>query len=232
MNLTLMKSKNPKNKPLDYQELRENMVEGQIKPNKVTDEKLIRVLSETAKENFVPAPLKPVCYVDEDLEILEGRYLMEPVVFARLIQEAKVKDTDVVLDIGSLYGYSTAVLSQLADTVIGLEEDSDVVTTANENTSDPLYCNAAIVEGALKEGFAGHAPYSVILINGAVAEVPQALFNQLEEGGRLVTIVRKPKQQGVATLFTKKGNKIVSTPLFDASVPYLKSFEPKEGFTF
>lgn len=232
MNSMLMKSKSLKSKPINYEALRANMVECQIKPNKVSDPKLIEVLKNTAKEEFVPTALKSVCYVDEDLEIMKGRYLMDPVTFSRLIQEANIKNIDIVLDIGCLMGYSTAILSQLADTVIGVEDEEDTVSEANENISDPLFCNAAVVLGDLNKGFDGHAPYSVIFINGAVSEVPQAIFNQLENGGRLLTIIQKDNKQGVATLFQKHDNKIVEKPLFDASVPYLPSFEPKEKFRF
>jgi len=107
-----------------------HMVEGQIRPNHVTDPRVLAAMSEIPRERFVPEGRQSVAYVDEDIEIAPGRYLMEPMVLARLVQEARIRPQDVVLDVGCATGYSSAILAQLAEAVVALEEDEMLSTRA------------------------------------------------------------------------------------------------------
>lgn len=216
----------------DFATARFNMVEGQIRPNKVTNAALVDAMMNLPRELFVPQDRKPMAYVDEDLAIGGGRYLMEPMVFARLVNEAAPDKQCVVLDIGCAAGYSAAILSRVAGTVMALESDESLAGQAVANLKTVGADNAVVVRGGLAEGLPGQGPYDVILIGGAVAEVPSSLLAQLAEGGRLAAIVAPGSGISRATLFEKVGGVVSRRELFDAASPYLVGFEPKAGFTF
>jgi protein-L-isoaspartate(D-aspartate) O-methyltransferase len=176
----------------DFQDLRTKMVDNQIRTTDVTDLRVIDAFLTVPREVFVPANRQVLAYIDED-QLLEGegtapRYLMEPSPFAKLIQLAKVNKNDVVLDIGCGTGYSSAILSELAGSVIGLESDSSLSAIAAARLQELSHDNVVIVSGDLKAGYPSEAPYDVIFIEGAVDFVPEVLFNQLKEGGRLIAV--------------------------------------------
>ncbi len=216
----------------DYAAVRHTMVESQLRTNEVSEPRLVAALEAVPREAFVPEPLRGIAYVDEDLEVAPARFLMEPRVLALLIQAASLDAADVVLDVGCLSGYSTALLACLADTVVGLESDADLARRADELMSTLGVDNAAVVTGLLAEGYAKQAPYDVILIGGAVPEVPPALIDQLAEGGRLLTILRPPGAVGRAALMLRRHGQVSTRALFDAAVPALPGFERNPSFVF
>ena len=221
----------------DFDTMRAHMVDSQILPNKVTDPRLIEALRAVPRELFVPEAKRGVAYVDEDLPLGGGRYLMEPLVFARLVEAAAVAAADTVLDLGCASGYSTAVLGRLAASVIGVESDPDLLGMAGAVLARLEVDNAVVVEGALAEGFPEQAPYDVILVNGAVATLPRSITAQLAEGGRLVTVIvdRQVSDRchvGQAVRLTRHGGMLSRRPLFDAAVPPLPGFEVQPGFVF
>jgi protein-L-isoaspartate(D-aspartate) O-methyltransferase len=207
------------------------MVEGQIRTNKVTDSSLIAALSDLPRERFVPPAWRGTAYVDEDLPLGQGRHLMEPMVLARLLQTADVAPSDVALVIGSGAGYSAAVLARLCTTVVAIEENSTLAGDAAALLSELGIDNAVVVEGALATGYARQAPYDVILIDGAVAEIPAVILDQLAEGGRLVTVVRAGRV-GRATLVSLRGGAISRRIIFDAATPLLPGFVAEQHFAF
>lgn len=216
----------------DFAAARHNMVEGQIRTNKVTDPALIDALSSLPREQFVPAERRSVAYMDEDLRIGGDRHLLEPMILARLLQEAEPTKTDVALDIGCATGYATAVLARLTATAIGLESDPALARQAGETLSRLAVDNGIVVEGPLADGYPKHGPYDVILIDGAVGDVPRAILDQLAEGGRLVTIRRRGPAMGEAVLYLKRHGAVAARPLFDAAAAYLPGFAPRAGFVF
>lgn len=215
-----------------YDAARANMVENQVRPNKVTDDRVLDAMAAVPRELFVPRKFAGIAYVDEDIAVSAGRYLMEPMVLARLLQAASIKPGDVVLDIGCATGYSTAVLARLADTVVAIESDADLAETAVALMTELDADNTAVVTGELREGYANQAPYDVIVLGGAVDEVPQALSDQLVEGGRLVAVVTGGNAVGRATLMRRMHGGLSSRILFDASVPPLPGFALEKGFVF
>jgi protein-L-isoaspartate(D-aspartate) O-methyltransferase len=216
---------------MDYAAARQNMVESQIRPNRVIDEAVIAAFASLPRERFVPLPLRGIAYVDQDMALGKGRFLMEPMVLARLIQAAGVGPTDIALDVGCGTGYSAAVLSRLANTVVAVEEDKDLLVQATANFAALSIDNIALLEGALVQGSPKQAPYNVILIDGAVDEVPAALLGQLAEGGRLVTVLG-PHSPRRATLIEKISGTIARRPLFEAAVASLPGFVAEPGFVF
>ncbi|MFQ5776198.1 MAG: protein-L-isoaspartate O-methyltransferase [Kiloniellaceae bacterium] len=217
---------------VDYTAARLNMVESQLRTNKVTDTALLEAFGSIPRELFVPEPLRGIAYVDEDIEVGRGRYLMEPMVLARLLQAAQPGPLDVVLDLGCGTGYAAAILARLAATVVAVESDRDLAAAANRILPKLGIDNAVVVEGPLPEGFPGQAPYHVILINGAVAEVPKAISDQLADGGRLVTVVKNSAGMGQACLLQRSAGVVSGRVLFDAAVPLLPGFQAEPGFVF
>lgn len=216
----------------DFAAARVNMVEGQIRPNKVTDERLLEALHRLPRERFVSGALRAVAYVDDDILLGNGRYLVEPMVLARLLQEASIGPRDRVLDVGCATGYGTALIAALAASVVGLECDPELAAQASRNLAEIGVGNASIVQGPLVWGHAAQAPYDVIVIAGSVAEIPSGLTDQLAERGRLLTVVRRPGGSGQAMLTQRIGGSVSSRALFDAGTPYLPGFEPKPAFQF
>lgn len=229
---------------LDFKHARETMVDSQIRPAGVRDVSLLRALYRTPREAFVPASLRPLSYADEHLPIkkLNGggrktRYLMAPMMMARLISLLRVEPGDIALDVGCATGYSTALLAGLAESVVALENNAELAASASETLANLGIDNAAVVEGPLAEGYPSEAPFDVILINGAVEQVPQTLLDQLGEGGRLATILRRPTAAvddtfGHAYLYEKAEGWVSSQFEFNGGAPLLPGFARPRGFAF
>ncbi|HUY69161.1 MAG TPA: protein-L-isoaspartate O-methyltransferase [Alphaproteobacteria bacterium] len=221
----------------DFAAARFNMVENQIRANKVRGEKLLDAFGRLPREMFVPAPLAGIAYIDEDLEVAPGRFLMEPMVLARLIEEAGVKETDRVLDVAPATGYSTAVLAALAKDIIALESDPAMQKRCAENLARLGIGNADVQGGAFAEGWPVKAPYDVILVNGGIEAYPDNLIAQLAEGGRLVFVARlfgpaHAAHKGEARLYEKIRGHVSRRALFDANVRPLPGFRAAAQFVF
>ncbi len=217
---------------VDYAAARRNMVACQIRTNRVTDERLIDAMAEIPRERFVPRARHGVAYVDEDIEIAPGRYIMEPMVLARLVQEAHITADDVALDVGCGTGYASAVMARLAGTVISLENDGSLAEQAGVVLSHVGADNAIVVTGPHDAGYARQAPYDVILVGGAIDHLPEALADQLAEAGRIVGILCKPGAVGQATLWARHRGALSSRRLFEASIPPLPGIAQPETFVF
>lgn len=223
------------------------MVDNQIRPNRVTSPALLDALLEVPRELFVPAAAGGVAYVDDDiaLETSSGRpprWLMEPMVFARLAQAAAIDKSDVVLDVGIGTGYGAAVLSRLAATVVAVEDDPALAEAAARTLERLQVDNVACITGDPKKGCPAQAPYDVILFEGAIDRIPEEIGEQLAEGGRLVAVLRGdagPSQtgpgqsrMGKAILAERRGGRLSHRILFDAGTPYLPGFVPEPNFVF
>ncbi|WP_341990141.1 protein-L-isoaspartate O-methyltransferase [Azorhizobium sp. AG788] len=222
---------------IDFVELRRGMVDSQVRANDVTDLRIVAAMLDIPRERFVPEHLRSLAYIDDDLVIraaangAPARYLIEPMVLAKLLQLADIPPDALVLDIGVGTGYSAAVLARLCQQVVALEDDGDLVAAANAALADLAITNVAVLKGALTAGWAGEAPYDVILLNGSVDVVPQALFAQLKDGGRLVSVVGRGGAARAA-VFTKVGSAVSERVVFNAAIPPLPGFEAAPQFTF
>lgn len=214
----------------DFENYRVKMVDNQIRPSDVTDPDLLSAMLQVPREAFVPEKLSEIAYIDEDLDLGNGRYLMEPAPFAKLVQACSVGADDIVLDIGCASGYSTAVLSHLASLVIGLEPSETLAQSARNSLSELDYDNTAIIQGKLEDGHKKEAPYDIIFVGGAIEEIPDTLFDQLKEGGRLVA-VKGYGNAGQAMLYTKTDGNISARAIFNSAIMPLPGFTKTHEFS-
>jgi protein-L-isoaspartate(D-aspartate) O-methyltransferase len=222
---------------IDFATARRNMVDSQIRPNRVTSPTLLQALLDVPRELFVPETERGVAYVDEDIPLqataeIGPRWLMEPMVFARLLQAAEIEKSEVVLHIGCGSGYGAAVLSRLAATVVAVESDPALSAAATSNLERLKVDNVAFIAGDLKKGCPAQAPYGVIVFDGAISRVDEQIGAQLAEGGRLVAVLRDGPGMGKAILALRRGGKLSHRVLFDAGTPYLPGFVPEPSFVF
>ena len=216
----------------EYVVQRANMVESQLRAGRVSNSALLEAMGSVAREQFAPAALKPVAYVDEDLAF-RGRVLVEPMVFARLAQAAEPGPDDYVLDIGAGLGYSSAVLGRIASAVVALESDGELAEGARKALAGAGSDNVMVVEGPLEAGCPEEAPFNLIIVQGAVASVPPAFLDQLAEGGRLAAVGAAGRRARPGGSLYEAGAGVVSPrTVFDAGTPYVAGFEPRQEFVF
>ncbi len=218
----------------DYSQSRRKMVDNQLRTNDVTDHRILDAMEAIPRERFVPASKKAIAYIDEDLPVGPadcGRVLMKPHIFGKLVQLAEIREDHVVLVVGAGAGYSAAVLSNLAASIVALEENEDLVKSATDVLVDLGIENAVVVDGPLVKGYASEGPYDVIFVDGAVETLPSVLTDQLKPLGRLV-VVEGQGGAGVARLYQKSGEAVSSRFGFNAAAGLLPGFAAAEEFVF
>lgn len=213
----------------DSRTARENMIHSQLRPNRVYSRPLLEAMFTVQRELFVPQQLEKVAYIDEDITLTENRYLIEPTTFARLVQAAAIDKSCTVLDIGCASGYSAAVLSLLAKSVVAVEENPDLFRYAQQRLAVNTYANVTLIQNSHAEGAPGHGPFDVIFIGGLVEHVPDALLNQLAPNGRLVTVIADDGI-GRAATFRKAGRTLAEVADFDAMIPPMPGFGKPHTF--
>jgi protein-L-isoaspartate(D-aspartate) O-methyltransferase len=225
----------------DFEPQRLTMVETQLRPNRVTDIRLLAAMRTLPRERFVPHEQSALAYMDGEIEVfpsidgVPARFMLSPMVLARLVQLAAVEPEDRVLDVGCGTGYSTAVLAWLGRSVVGLEPEPELAEAARGTLRGLGIGNVEIVEGDLGRGHPDAGPYDVIVVNGSVPEPPETLFAQLVEGGRLAAVLSTGAgigSQGKAYLFVKVGGEVSGVPHFDAGARPLPGFSPEPCFGF
>ncbi len=221
---------------MDFATLRRNMIEGQIRPNRVTDERVIEAMETIPRELFVPKARRALAYADEAVEIAPRRYLMEPMLAARLIETAAIRPTDAILLIGAANGYLAALLARLAPAVVALESDPELANEAERLLGEVGADTVSVVKAPLALGYPRQAPYDAIIFDGAVEEVPQEIMLQLGDGGRLVAVVLHDgsvsSQAGHALMVTRVGDAYARREVFDGGTPLLPGFARKPAFVF
>jgi protein-L-isoaspartate(D-aspartate) O-methyltransferase len=221
----------------DFATARRNMVEGQLRPNSISDRKILLAMSDIPRENFVPFTHVGVAYADDNIQLISSRYLMKPLALALLLQAAEITPQDSVLELAPATAYSTLVLTALAGSVAAVEPDALLHKEAEKNIATYAPGKASILAGAPVEGCIARAPFDAIFINGSVEFVPNFLLEQLGEGGRLVAVVRDygstcTAHAGHARLYRKVKGEMTWTTLFEISVPLAPGFKLPRGFKF
>lgn len=216
---------------MDFEAARVKMVENQIRTTDVTSHSVLNAFFAVPRENFVPEKSKLLAYVDCDIEVAPGRFLMEASPLAKLLQLGAISKDDKVLDVGCGTGYASAVLSLVAGNVIALESNEELAAQAKTNLAALGYDNVTVVGGDLEKGHAGNAPYDVIFLNGSIEQLPQGLLDQLGEYGRLITVIGYG-HAARATVFMRERGAFSENVFFNASIKPLPGFAKAKEFVF
>lgn len=219
-----------------FAEARKVMVDRHVRPADVTRLDVIDAFLTTPRELFFPKARRAIAYACETVEIAEGRYELDPRVFAKMVQTLAPKASDLALVVGAGGGYAAAVTAQIVSTVVALECD-EALAASCETALAKLEADAAITaRGPLEAGWAEHQPYNAVLVYGAVAgAIPAALTDQLAEGGRIVAILTDDDAEGRlgrCVLGIKSGGAMGYRPVFDATAPVLPGMAQSKGFEF
>jgi protein-L-isoaspartate(D-aspartate) O-methyltransferase len=221
---------------MDYADARRRMLDGQLRPNKVTDPRLLAAMGEIPRERFLPdGPLRARAYADEDVPLPgpAGRALTEPMVIARLIQLAVLRRGDRVQLLPAGTGYAAAVMAAMGARVVALEEDEALAAAARSALAGLAGAEESrILRAPIAQGHAAGAPFDAILIEGEVPEVPPALVEQLAEGGRLVTVLAGRGRVGRAVLGRRIGGSFSVASVFDCAITPVREFAPASAFVF
>jgi protein-L-isoaspartate(D-aspartate) O-methyltransferase len=221
---------------MNFEAARIKMVDNQIRTTDVTSHAVLAAFLSVPREEFVPAAMKPLAYIDTDIELPASgasarRYLMEPSPLAKLLQLATISKSDKVLEIGCGTGYASAILSALAGSIVALESDAALASAASETLARLGYSNVSVITGDLEKGHAAAAPYNVIFVHGAVETVPHSLLAQLSDGGRLVAVVGSGNASR-AKLFLRENGVTSERLAFNTAVKPLPGFRLAREFVF
>lgn len=205
------------------------MVDTQVRPSDVTSFPIIDAMLDVPRERFVPEAAREAAYAGEHVALGGGRVLLDPRTFAKMLETADVTPSDVVLHVGCGLGYGTAVLARLADAVVAVEDDADRAALAQQNLLETGTDNAAVIQGELGRGDPDNAPYDVIVIEGGVETLPDALLAQLRDGGRIVALFMAGVL-GVVRRGVSIGGRVSWRDAFNAGAPVLPGFERSREF--
>ena len=207
------------------------MIDGQVKPLLNISSNILDAFYNTDRKDYIPENKKDQSYVEKNIYNGNGRYIPKPAITAKLLSALDVEASETVLIIGSTTGYSAAIISKIAETVICIEEDSGLIDFSESIANDNSMNNIVFINSQLDRGYVDQGPYSSILIEGGIEEIPNIIFDQLAEGGKLVTVVIK-NETGSAMKYSRKNNQIISQFLFSIEAPLLKSFTKSKKFSF
>jgi protein-L-isoaspartate(D-aspartate) O-methyltransferase len=213
----------------DFAARRTMMVDTQVRPSDVTKFPIIEAMLSIAREDFVPAVQREAAYLGENLDLGQGRVLLEPRTLAKMLDALAIGNADLVLDVGCAMGYSSAVIAHMAEAVIAVEEDEAMATEAQEALSLAGADNVVVHAGPLVEGAAKHGPYDVIIVQGGVSCLPATLADQLKDGGRIACLFMEGAL-GEVRIGHKSGDRISWRMSFNAGAPVLRGFEQQAEF--
>jgi protein-L-isoaspartate(D-aspartate) O-methyltransferase len=217
---------------MDFMNARQSMVDGQLRPNRVNDQRLISRFLSVPREQFVQDSCRSYAYCDNPIAIAPGRELLAPQVSAHLIQALNLTEEDTVLVVASGTGYSALIMAPLVHKVYGVEDQPTLVDQARRALIDSKFSNVEFSRTDVTQGLAKKAPYSNILVDTAVAKVPEILFEQLANGGRLSAVEQGSDSLLEAVVYHKQGSKLERTTLSETKAKLHPSFPPEEGFVF
>jgi len=213
----------------DFAARRTTMVDTQVRPSDVTKFPVIDAMLSIPREEFVPANRRAVAYSGENLDIGHGRVLLEPRTLSKMVDALDIQPDELVLNLGCGYGYSAAVMSRMAEAVVAIEDSAELAAEAQTRLNDNGFFNVAVIQADLTAGAPKQGPYDVILIEGAIEEVPAAILEQLRDGGRIAALFREGAL-GVARIGHQLNGRITWRYSFNANAPMLPGFGRARGF--
>lgn len=214
----------------DFAQRRTMMVDTQIRPSDVTKFPIIDAMLSVPREAYVPAGREEAAYVGENFELGGGRVMLEPRTLAKTLDALEITGDELVLDLGCGLGYSAAVIAHMAEAVVAVEEDEGLARDAEATLAEQGVDNVAVLAGALAEGAAKHGPYDVVVLEGAVEHMPEAILAQIKEGGRIAAIFADGPL-GTVRVGYKIDGEVTWRFAFNAGAPVLPGFEAHRAFT-
>ncbi|EXI88265.1 MAG: Protein-L-isoaspartate O-methyltransferase [Candidatus Accumulibacter sp. BA-94] len=216
---------------MDMERARFNMIEQQIRPWQVLDPAVLDMLGEVRREDFVPDALKALAFADLELPIGNGQTMLQPKVEARLLQELAIRNTDIVLEVGTGSGYMAALLASQAEYVFSVEIDPLLAENARRSLQQAGVVNVTVETGDASRGWSGPSPYDVIVISGSLPALPQVFLQQLKVGGRLVAFIGEPPVMEARLIVRTDEHAYKTRNLFETVVMPLTSGQ-RSGFVF
>jgi protein-L-isoaspartate(D-aspartate) O-methyltransferase len=216
---------------VDFNAARTAMVDCQVRPSDVTRYNIIDAMLAVPRENFVPGSARKIAYSGAEIELEDGRVILDPRVLGKMLDAAAIGSSDLVLNISATYGYTTALIARMCSAVIGLEKDASLAEHAARQLAEMEVVNAIIENGPLTEGVPQHGPFDVIFIDGAIEVLPDAVIDQLKEGGKVITL-KIEDGVGQCQIGIKSPNGMAWRRVFDATSPLLPGFARKKAFEF
>lgn len=213
----------------DFATRRTMMVDTQVRPSDVTKFPIIDAMLRVPREEFVPTSKRETAYMGENIDLGDGRVILEPRTLAKLLDALDIGPGELVLDIGCAYGYSSAILARLAEAVVAVEDDTALAKDAQEVLSDNNADNVVVHVGSLSDGAADHAPFDVIVVQAGVGDIPDAIIGQLKDGGRIAAIFMDGAL-GEARIGYKRDGAVTWRMAFNAGAPVLPGFERQRTF--
>ena len=204
----------------DYAQRRTFMVDTQIRPSDVTKFPIIDAMLSVPREVYTPRDKREAAYVGENIEFAPGRVMLEPRTLAKMLDGLAISGGELVLDIGAGYGYAAAVMARMAEAVVAVEDDADRVSEAQGALSDHGADGVIMHEAALDAGAPEHGPYDVIVIEGGIEHLPEAIADQLKDGGRIAALFMEGAL-GTVRLGYKQNGAISWRFAFNAAAPVL-----------
>ncbi|MDD9920389.1 MAG: protein-L-isoaspartate O-methyltransferase [Alphaproteobacteria bacterium] len=218
---------------MNYNTARLNMVNGQLRPNKVNNTAILAQFAEIPRELFAHPSAKDVAYADMPLDIGKGRKMLSPLVTARLLQELNPQPSDIALVLAAGTGYSAAVLSKFVQHVYAIEEDKQLCQNANNTLVDTACGNVTVVEKTPAKGHPSQSPYQIIWIDGLIEYIPIQIIEQLAPNGKIAAVVKGQDDLAEATVYQKKKNTLFAQPQFETKeLPLIEGFGQGEKFEF
>ncbi|RBW57521.1 protein-L-isoaspartate O-methyltransferase [Ruegeria sp. A3M17] len=214
----------------DFAARRRTMVDTQIRPSDVTKFPIIDAMLTVKRENFVPDAQREAAYVEGLIELGEGRCMLEPRTLAKILDILNISNDESVLDIAPALGYSTAVAARMAQLVVAVEEDESLAAESQSILMEAEADNAIVHVGPLEQGAPEHGPYDVIMIQGGVEQVPDALIAQLKDHGRIACLFVQGAL-GIVRIGHKSGDRVTWRDAFNANAPILQAFSTGRVFS-
>lgn len=216
---------------IDFAARRHMMVDTQVRPSDVTKFPIIDAMLSVPRELFVPDSLREAAYAGDNVDLGRGRVMLEPRTLAKMLDALAVEGDELVLDVGSGFGYSAAVVARMAQAVVAVEENEAMAEEAPALLSEVGADNVIVHQGPLAEGAAEHGAYDVILVQGGVGQLPDALVAQLKDGGRIACLFMEGAL-GSVRIGYKSGGAVSWRFAFNAGAPVLPGFERHTAFVF